>query len=183
VIRHIELCDRQLDALDRGARSLSIKTNWTYWHLGKAYEAFCIVSAAWRLEFASYGGSNANFSANDCSPLVQAHQVEQDVDWQSRVQQQRLFTLLCERPAFVASAVHGPARFALQKRLQRARKFLLLVDVFGPFVLNVVPEVSVSRLDMIKLDDLLKLDGNGSNEQVAPIVRKLELAEAIQVRW
>ena len=83
----------------------------------------------------------------------------------------------------VASAVPGPARFALQKRLQRARKFLLLVDVFGPFVLNVVPEVSVSRLDMVKLDDLLKLVGDGSNDQVASIVRKLELAEAMQVRW
>ena len=67
--------------------------------------------------------------------------------------------------------------------MQRARKFLLLVDVFGPFVLNVVPEISVSRLDTVKLDDLLKLDGDGSNEQVAPIVRKLELAEAMQVRW
>ena len=46
VIRHIELCDLQLDALDRTARSLSVKTNWTYWHLGKAYEAFCIVSTS-----------------------------------------------------------------------------------------------------------------------------------------
>jgi hypothetical protein len=43
-IRHIEFCDRQLDALDRQARSLSVKTNWTYWHLGKAYKAFCMVS-------------------------------------------------------------------------------------------------------------------------------------------
>jgi hypothetical protein len=92
-----------------------------------------------------------------------------------------MFTLLCERPAFVASASAGPARFALQKRLQRARKFLLLVDIFGPFVLNVVPEISVSRLDMVKLDDLYKLDGNGLNEQVRSIVRKLELAEAMQV--
>ena len=113
---------------------------------------------------------------------MQAYQVEQDLDWQSRVQQQRLFTLLCERPAFIASASPGPARFALQKRLQRARKFLSLVDVFGPFVLNVVPEISVSRLDMVKLDDLHKLDDNKSNEQVRLIGRKLELAEAMQVR-
>jgi hypothetical protein len=88
---------------------------------------------------------------------------------------------LCENPAFIASASPGPARFALQKRLQRARKFLLLVEVFGPFVLNVVPEVSVSRLDLIKLDDLQKLLGDGSNEQVRSIVRRLELAEAMQV--
>jgi hypothetical protein len=89
---------------------------------------------------------------------------------------------LCERPAFIASASPGPARFALQKRLQRARKFLLLVDVFGPFVLNVVPEISVSRLDMVKLDDLYKLDISGLSEEVRLIVRKLELAEAMQVR-
>jgi hypothetical protein len=113
---------------------------------------------------------------------MQAHQVEQDLDWQSRVQQQRLFTLLCKRPAFVASASPGPARFALQKRLQRARKFLSLVEVFGPFVLNVVPEISVSRLDMVKLDDLYKLDISGLSEEVRLIVRKLELAEAMQVR-
>ena len=69
----------------------------------------------------------------------------------------------------------------MQKRLQRARKFLLLVDVFGPFVLNVVPEISVSRLDTVKLDDLYKLDSNGLNE-VTLIARKLELTEAMQVR-
>ena len=57
----------------------------------------------------------------------------------------------------------------------------MVVEVFGPFVLNVVPEVSVSRLDLIKLDDLQKLVGAGSNEQVRSIVRKLQLAEAMQV--
>jgi hypothetical protein len=90
---------------------------------------------------------------------------------------------LCERPAFVASASPGPVRSALQKRLQRTHKFLLLVDVFRPFVLNVVPKFSVSRLDIVKLDDLHKLDSNESNEQVRSIVRKLELAEAMQVSW
>lgn len=59
VIRHIELCDRQLDALDRNARSLSVKTNWTYWHLGKAYEAFCIVSPSHSLGLASSRCSDA----------------------------------------------------------------------------------------------------------------------------
>jgi hypothetical protein len=113
--------------------------------------------------------------------ILQAHQAEQEHDWQSRSQQQRSFALLCEKPAFVASASQGPARFALQKRLQRARKFVLVVEIFGTFVLNVVPEVSVSRLDLIKLDDLQKLVGAGSSEQVRSIVRKLQLAEAMQV--
>jgi hypothetical protein len=51
----------------------------------------------------------------------------------------------------------------------------------GPFVLYVKPEVSVSRLDLTKLDYLQKLVGAGWNEQVRSIVRKLQLAEAIQV--
>jgi hypothetical protein len=33
-----------MDVLDRKARGLSIKTNWTYWHLDRACEAFCVVS-------------------------------------------------------------------------------------------------------------------------------------------
>jgi hypothetical protein len=55
-IKHIEFCDRRLNALDRKARSLSIKTNWTYWHLGKVFEAFCLVSTAQKISlvFFSY---------------------------------------------------------------------------------------------------------------------------------
>jgi hypothetical protein len=55
----------------------------------------------------------------------------------------------------------------------------LVVEIFGPFVLNVVPEVSVSRLDLIQLDDLQRLVGDGSHKQVKSIVRKLQLAEAM----
>jgi hypothetical protein len=43
-IRYVNRCFRQLDILDAGIASLSIKTNWAYWQLGKAYEAFCEVS-------------------------------------------------------------------------------------------------------------------------------------------
>jgi hypothetical protein len=43
-IRCVNRCFRQLDMLDAGMASLSIKTNWAYWQLGKAYEAFCEVS-------------------------------------------------------------------------------------------------------------------------------------------
>jgi hypothetical protein len=35
---------------------------------------------------------------------------------------------------------------------------------------------------MVKLGDLHKLDGSGLNEEVTLIARKLELAEAMQVR-
>ena len=40
----ITRCFRQLDVLDAGMASLSIKTNWAYWQPGKACKAFCKVS-------------------------------------------------------------------------------------------------------------------------------------------
>ena len=43
-IRYVTRCFRQLDVLDTGMASLSVKTNWAYCRLGKAYEAFCEVS-------------------------------------------------------------------------------------------------------------------------------------------
>ena len=42
--RCVTRCCRQLDMLDAGMASLSIKTYWAYWQLGKAYAAFCKVS-------------------------------------------------------------------------------------------------------------------------------------------
>jgi hypothetical protein len=42
-------------------------------------------------------------------------------------------------------------------QLQRSRKFLLLVKTFGEDILHAVPEVSVTRLDPVKLEDLTKL--------------------------
>jgi hypothetical protein len=55
-------------------------------------------------------------------------------------------------------------RARLQKRLQRARKFVILVDVFGEQALQWVPEISVSRLDIVRLEDLQKI-ATGSIEQ------------------
>ena len=45
-------------------------------------------------------------------------------------------------------------RLAWSKRLQRAHKFCLLVDIFGLIILNVYPAVSVSRLDKVSLTSL-----------------------------
>lgn len=42
-VDRIERCHRELDCLEGKARSLSVKTNWAYWRLGKAYQAFCLV--------------------------------------------------------------------------------------------------------------------------------------------
>lgn len=49
-------------------------------------------------------------------------------------------------------------------------------------MLNAIREVSASRLDIVKLDDLHKLGENGSNERLEAVVRKLELAKAMEVR-
>lgn len=64
-----------------------------------------------------------------------------------------LSTALPESPEGTAPI----ARATLQKRLQRARKFVALVDILGKEVLYLAPEVSVSRLDAIKLSDLQKM--------------------------
>jgi hypothetical protein len=64
-------------------------------------------------------------------------------------------------------------RSALQKRLQRARKFLLLVDAFGMSVLDSVPEVSVSRVDVLRMEELRSLaDGSCMQAEVNSIRQK-----------
>ena len=45
-------------------------------------------------------------------------------------------------------------RLAWAKRLQRAHKFCLLVDIFGFNILDLSPAVSVSRLDKVSLTSL-----------------------------
>ena len=51
-------------------------------------------------------------------------------------------------------------RTRLQKRLQRARKFAILVEIFGQSVLSFVPEVSVSQIDLVKMGDLQNFAGD-----------------------
>lgn len=87
---------------------------------------------------------------------------------------------LCEKPAFVARASSGPARFTMQKSWQGARVYFLLVEVLGPSVSNVVPELSVSCSNLLELNDLQKLVSDVSNEQVRTIMRKPQPAEALQ---
>lgn len=47
----------------------------------------------------------------------------------------------------------GPA---VRKRLQGARKFWLLVQQYGTAVLNEASQVSVSKVDLLGLEDHLK---------------------------
>jgi hypothetical protein len=97
-------------------------------------------------------------------------------DWNCRSKQQRLFALLCKQIDSVVNYGSGSSntrRSALQKRLQRARKFLLLVDIFGMAVLNSVPEVSLSRVDVLRMEELRSLaDGSCMTMEVASIRQK-----------
>ena len=45
---------------------------------------------------------------------------------------------------------------AVRKRLQRARKFWLLAQKYGTAVLNVAPQVSVSKVDLRWLEDIME---------------------------
>lgn len=81
-------------------------------------------------------------------------------------------------PCFASAAVPGKRRFALTKRLQRARKFLGLVDALGEAVLQVVPEVCVSRLDLVKLEDVTVMlhDDRFANEVATIRARLIQMA-------
>jgi hypothetical protein len=72
-------------------------------------------------------------------------------------------------------------RSKLQKRLQRARKFDALVGLFGKQVLLMAPEISVSRLDVLKLSDLEKF-ATGSLERikVQEIKEQLQFGPAVK---
>jgi len=74
------------------------------------------------------------------------------------------FAKLCATPPVIQWLESPTARARLQKRLQRARKFVIIVDIFGEQVLQWVPEISVSRLDLVRLEDLQKI-ASGSIEQ------------------
>jgi hypothetical protein len=68
------------------------------------------------------------------------------------------------------------ARSRLRKRLHRARKFVTLVDIFGEQVLQWVPEISVSRLDVVRQEDL-QMIAAGSVEQKRVLAIKARLPD------
>jgi hypothetical protein len=74
------------------------------------------------------------------------------------------FARLCATLPVIEWMQSTKTRARLQKRLQRARKFVILVDVFGEQASQWVPQISVSRLDIVRLEDLQKI-ATGSIEQ------------------
>jgi hypothetical protein len=56
-----------------------------------------------------------------------------------------------------------------------AESFVLLVKIFGKDILYAVPEVSVTRLDGVKLEDLVKLEtGSVETNRVTRILARIK---------
>jgi hypothetical protein len=63
---------------------------------------------------------------------------------------------------------------AFKKRLQRARKFSLIKGIFGERVLEATPEICVTRMDRIKLDELQRLrSGSVEGVRIKRIIMKM----------
>ena len=75
----------------------------------------------------------------------------------SRTEQRVMLGLIFNGPEFQQTSSDLKSQWSLKNRLQQARKFVLLVQVFGSNILHIVPEVSVTRLDSLRLSDLQKL--------------------------
>ena len=69
----------------------------------------------------------------------------------------KVFELLLGNPAIADLYTSKREHEALRKRLERARKFVLLTECFSISILLAVPTISVSNIDRYKLRELLML--------------------------
>jgi len=98
--------------------------------------------------------------------------------WDSKPEQKRLIDLVLahgDMADYIKSGngnSSGTSREAIKKRLQRARKFLMIVELFGTTVLNAAPDVSVSRLDLVSLQLLAGLVHEGNGNRIVEIIRR-----------
>ena len=142
----------RLDHLLVQADKISIAINCCYWSIGVSYRNFCKVRCVTR-------GVSWWFHG-----LLKASSATLGGSQHPRTMEKDNFARLCATPPVVEWMKSTKTRARLQKRLQRARKFVILVDVFGEQALQWVPEISVSRLDIVRLEDLQKI-ATGSIEQ------------------
>jgi hypothetical protein len=83
--------------------------------------------------------------------------------------------MLCNEAEFQVASKDLATLWGVKKRLQRGRKFLLLVKIFCEDILYAVPEVSVTRLDGVEIADLLKLEtGSVETNRVTRILARME---------
>lgn len=83
--------------------------------------------------------------------------------------------MLCNEAEFQVAPKDLATVWSLKKRLQRGRKFALLVKIFGKDILYAIPDVSVTRLDGVKLEDLVKLEtGSVETNRVTRILARMK---------
>jgi len=98
--------------------------------------------------------------------------------WDSKPEQKRLIDLVLahgDMADYIKNGTgnsSGTSREAIKKRLQRARKFLMIVELFGTTVLNAAPDVSVSRLDFVSLQLLAGLIHEGNANRIVETIRR-----------
>jgi len=98
--------------------------------------------------------------------------------WDSKPEQKSLIDLVLahdDMADYIKSGngnTSGTSREAIKKRLQRARKFLMIVELFGTTVLNAAPDVSVSRLDLVSLQLLAGLVHEGNSNRIVETIRR-----------
>jgi hypothetical protein len=94
--------------------------------------------------------------------------------WETKTEQTRLIELLIGQPGLSEHFAGGSTKEALKKRLQRGRKFCMVVDLFGTIALNAAPQVSVTRLDSVGIEVLRGLlDGTIGHDMVVAVQLKL----------
>lgn len=77
-----------------------------------------------------------------------------DAKLPQKSEQSRLFNALCQALADGGLPNINGKKEALRKRLERARKYLMLVALMGTWVLDHVPDVSVTRVDKVSFKAL-----------------------------
>jgi hypothetical protein len=86
--------------------------------------------------------STANTNVAFVCDRLQSSREDVSPAWDSKPEQKRLVDLVLGNGNGNSSSI---SREVIKKRLQRARKFLMIVELFGTTVLNAAPKVSVSR--------------------------------------
>ncbi|KAK9893208.1 hypothetical protein P389DRAFT_25035 [Cystobasidium minutum MCA 4210] len=72
-------------------------------------------------------------------------------------------------------------RAAWSKRMQRAQKFCLVVEIFGIHILQAVPAASVSRLEKLTIGKLMEVrDGGLHMEEVRRIQLRISQIRALR---
>ena len=161
----------RLDRLLVQADKMSISINCCYWSIGVSYREFCKVRLApCRLHQWTH-------NSHQSSQVIQRDSQHQH----PRTLEKEAFARLCAKPRISDRLGSEAARSRFKKRLQRARKFVILVDVFGEQVLQWVPENSVSRLDHVRQEDLQKIAA-GSIEQKRVLARSDPLLKFQRIR-